>query len=141
MRKNWLARAEMNVVRRGTRSVFAAAGRWFRARPVVPDSAFQDEGEPYPGHWRHAPGPWPRSGPDAVELHSALEELPATWRTVLLRHDGPTRASAGPAGPADVDAAVAGELGLTVDQERDILTQARAALRDRLARGPETGTR
>jgi hypothetical protein len=141
MRKNWLARAEVNVVRRGTRSVFAVAGRWFRARPVVPDSAFQDEGEPYPGHWRQAPEPWPPSRPETAHVLSALEELPATWRKVLVRHDGPNRGPAGPAGPADVDAAVAGEFGLTVDQERDILTQARAALRDRLAPGRETGTR
>jgi hypothetical protein len=141
MRKNWLARAEMNAVRRGTRSVFAVAGRWFRARPVVPDSAFQDEGEPYPGHWRHAPRLWLPARPAAAQVLAALEELPATWRKVLLRHDGLPRAPDGPTGPAEVDAAVAGELGLTVDQERDILTRARAALRDRLARGRETGTR
>jgi RNA polymerase sigma-70 factor (ECF subfamily) len=139
MRKNWLGRAEANAVRHGTRGVFAVAGRRFRARPIVPDSAFQDQGEPYPGHWRHAPQPWPQAArPRAAQMLAAFEELPATWRRVLLRHDGRTRA---PAERAGLDDTVAGELGLTVDQERDILTQARAALRDRLARGPESGTR
>lgn len=35
MRKNWLA---------------AAWAHWFRARPLVPDAAFQGTNEPYPGH-------------------------------------------------------------------------------------------
>jgi hypothetical protein len=138
MRKNWLGRAEANAVRRGTRGVFAVAGRWFRARPIVPDSAFQDQGEPYPGHWRHAPQPWQQAArPGAKQVLAAFEELPVTWRRVLLRHDGRRPA---PAERAGLDDTVAGELGLTVDQERDLLTQARAALRDRLALGPERGT-
>jgi hypothetical protein len=45
MRKNWLA---------------AAWAHGFRAKPLVPDAAFQATNEPYPGHWRRFPQPWPR---------------------------------------------------------------------------------
>lgn len=44
MRKNWLA---------------AARARGFRAKPLVPDAAFQGTNEPYPGHWRRFREPWP----------------------------------------------------------------------------------
>jgi len=114
MRKNGLARLEANIVARGVR---AWAGRWFRRRPVVPDSAFQDSSEPYPGHWREFPREWP--GPvTSDQLREALATLPHTWRVVLLRHDGAS--------------GVTVESGLTDAQERDILTSARAALRDAL---------
>ena len=114
MRKNGLARLEANTVARGVR---AWAGRWFRRRPVVPDSAFQDSSEPYPGHWREFPREWP--GPvTSDQLRKALATLPPTWRVVLLRHDGAS--------------GVTVESGLTDAQERDILTSARAALRDAL---------
>jgi hypothetical protein len=114
MRKNGLARLEANTVARGVR---AWAGRWFRRRPVVPDSAFQDSSEPYPGHWREFPREWPGSV-TSDQLRKALATLPPTWRVVLLRHDGAS--------------GVTVESGLTDAQERDILTSARAALRDAL---------
>jgi DNA-directed RNA polymerase specialized sigma24 family protein len=104
----------------------------------VPDGAFQDEGEPYPGHWRHPPEPVPPARLTQEQLLAALADLPPTWRDVLLRHDGPTQE---PAEPAGVDARVADELGLTLDQEHDILARARAALRDRLHGGDEAGAR
>jgi RNA polymerase sigma-70 factor (ECF subfamily) len=120
MRKNGLAWLEANTVARGVR---ARAGRWFRRRPVVPDSAFQDPSDPYPGHWREFPQEWP--GPvTSDQIREALATLPPTWRVVLLRHDGPSGDTA--------DDAVAAESGLTVAQERDILTAARAALREAL---------
>jgi RNA polymerase sigma-70 factor (ECF subfamily) len=120
MRKNGLARLEANTIARGVR---ARAGRWFRRRPVVPDSAFQDPSEPYPGHWREFPQEWPEPV-TGDQLREALATLPHTWRVVLLRHDGPSGHTA--------DDAVAAESGLSVAQERDILTAARAALRDAL---------
>jgi hypothetical protein len=124
VRKNWLARVETNTVRRGLRGV---AGRWFRARPIIPDPAFQDADEPYPGHWRTFPSPWPPTPTEQVRV--AFEELPPVWRSVLLRHGASDPASALPAagdGPTDP--------GLTEAQERDILTRARAALRDAVER-------
>jgi len=107
MKKNWLA---------------TTWSRWFRPEPLVPDAAFQEESEPYPGHWRDLPEPWqlPESGEARAELlavvDAAVADLPELWQRVLMAH------------------ADAGELGLTVEQERDILARARAAVRDRLDR-------
>jgi RNA polymerase sigma-70 factor, ECF subfamily len=127
MRKNWLA---------------AAWASWFRAKPLVPDAAFQDTTEPYPGHWRRFPEPWPaaptgRSGRRAraaeqrMALDAALTGLPQLWWRVLTAHDVTGRA----------DQQVADELGLTLEQERDILARARAAVRDQLDRTQTDGPR
>lgn len=137
MRRNALARIEGNAVMVGVRRATAVAGRCFRPRRVVPDAAFQDADDPAPGHWRRFPEPWlGGTGEDEAHtraLHAALEELPETWRRIVLRHDG-TPADPAPtdAAPADIDVVLARDLGLTVEQERDILARARAALRDRL---------
>lgn len=120
MRKNWLA---------------AAWTHWFRPRPVVPDAAFQDEDEPYPGHWRRFPEPWSDSNADeatreaemaerARAADSALGGLPPLWRRIVT-----ARAAA-----RGDDREVADRFGLTLRQERDILARARAAVRDRLDR-------
>jgi RNA polymerase sigma-70 factor (ECF subfamily) len=127
MRKNWLA---------------ADWAPWFRAQPLVPDAAFQDATEPYPGHWRRFPEPWPaapvgRAGPQArtaeqqMALDAALTGLPPLWRRVVTAHDVRGRA----------DQQVADELGLTLEQERDILARARAAVRDQLDRTQTDGPR
>ena len=55
----------------------AAWAHWFRAKPLVPDEAFQGRNEPYPGHWRRFPEPWP--GAPGVEL---LEQAAANTRAV-----------------------------------------------------------
>ena len=126
MRKNELGRIEASTVRRVASRVGAVGACWFRPRPLVPDDAFQDASEPYPGHWRRFPEPWPpASGADPAAVAAALATLPGTWRGVLLRRDV----------VGLDDEQVAAELGLTVAQERDILTRARTALRDRLDPG------
>jgi RNA polymerase sigma-70 factor (ECF subfamily) len=113
MKKNWLA---------------TTWSRWFRPEPLVPDAAFQDGSGPYPGHWRDFPEPWqlPGAGEARAELlavvDAAVAELPELWQRVLMA-----------CAHAD-DHQVADELGLTVEQERDILARARAAVRDRLDR-------
>jgi DNA-directed RNA polymerase specialized sigma24 family protein len=56
-------------------------------------------------------------------LREALDELPAIWRAVVSQRDV--------AGRPGED--VAHELGITVEQQRSILTMARAALRGQLA--------
>jgi DNA-directed RNA polymerase specialized sigma24 family protein len=123
MKKNWLAVAQVNAVRNGARQVAAAWARRFRQRPLVPDEAFQDEEEPYPGHWRRFPDQWPAAGPaQRATAQAAVDELPDTWRRVLLDRDVLGRS----------DAQIAAELDLSVDQERDILTAARAAVCARL---------
>jgi RNA polymerase sigma-70 factor (ECF subfamily) len=126
--KGWLGRAEANTVLRGEQgSRIARWSRWFRRTGPVADSNFQGPADPYPRHWRQFPQPWPTmSTEDATarqHLGHALDELPATWRAVVDRHDI--------AGRSDTD--IAGELGITREQVRSILTRARAALRDRLA--------
>jgi RNA polymerase sigma-70 factor, ECF subfamily len=123
VRKNWLGRAEANTIRNGARRAAAAWARAFRQRPLVADSAFQDAGEPYPGHWRRFPDRWPPAGPaERAAVQVALDDLPDTWRRVLRDRDGRGLS----------DAQVATELGLSIDEERDILTAARAAVRARL---------
>ena len=111
MRKNWLA---------------AAWAHWFRAKPLVPDAAFQGTNEPYPGHWRRFPEPWPSAPagePDArttrrnAAVEAAFAGLPAPWRQVVLARYLARRD----------DQQVAADLGLTVKQVRDILARARAA--------------
>jgi RNA polymerase sigma-70 factor (ECF subfamily) len=120
MRKNWLA---------------AVRARWFRAEPLVPDANFQGASEPYPAHWRRFPQPWPddsvgrpepraRTPEQVAALDAALADLPELWRRVLI-----ARVVA-----RGDDQQVADELDLTLDQVRDILARARAAVRDRLDR-------
>jgi RNA polymerase sigma-70 factor, ECF subfamily len=127
MRKNWLAAITW--------------GHRFRARPLVPDAAFQDASEPYPGHWRRFPAPWPATpvatqatAPPAWQraaLRAALAGLPGPWRRVVA-----ARAAAGGG-----DRQAAADLGLTVKQERDILARARAAVRDQLDQAAADGPR
>ena len=106
---------------------FARWSRWFRRAGPVPDTEFQGSDEPYPGHWRRLLEPWPSAvaADPAVRqrLGEALDELPVTWRAVVRERDIAGR-------PGDE---VARELGISVEQQRSILTMARAALRDRLA--------
>jgi DNA-directed RNA polymerase specialized sigma24 family protein len=126
----WLARAGAAGVRRSEepRNRFARfTARWLGPTPTVAASRFQDESEPFPRHWRRFPEPW--SAVDAAEpvvrdaLADALEELPATWRAVVIARDA-----------LDQGADEVGErLGLTGPQQRAILNRARARLRERLA--------
>jgi RNA polymerase sigma-70 factor (ECF subfamily) len=118
MRKNWLV---------------AARARRFRAEPLVPDDAFQGASEPYPGHWRQFPEPWPAApaGSHEAALDAAPADLPELWRHVVT-----ARYRAG-----GNDQQVAAEFDLTVDQVRDVLARARAAVRDRLGQARTEGAR
>jgi RNA polymerase sigma-70 factor, ECF subfamily len=126
----WLTRAATDAATRGEepRNRFARwTARWFAPTPTVAASRFQSEDEPYPRHWRRFPAPWPTGDAADPELQAvltgALDELPATWREVVIARDGLGRDA------ADVGA----RLGLTPRQQRAILTRARALLRDRIA--------
>jgi RNA polymerase sigma-70 factor (ECF subfamily) len=126
--KAWLGRAAAAAVVGGKEHARRGLwSRWFRGGGPVPGEAFQGPDEPHPRHWRHFPEPWPPgSGSDPAvreRLRRALHELPATWRAVVHGRD-----IAGRDGGE-----VARELGVTVEQQRTILNQARAALRGRLA--------
>jgi RNA polymerase sigma-70 factor (ECF subfamily) len=128
--RGWLARAAANTALRGEepRNRFARwTARWFTRTPTVPDSWFQRAGEPFPRHWRRFPESWATADPadPAVRqaLAAAIEQLPATWREVIVARDVLGR-----------DAAEVSErLGLTARQQRAILNRARAILRARLA--------
>jgi RNA polymerase sigma-70 factor, ECF subfamily len=125
--KRWLPRVAVDAALRGKRGTPAWFARWFPGKPIIDDRAFQGPDEPYPGHWREFPAEWP---PDAAtdpavqdRLRDALDELPATWRDVVLDRDGQD-AAADPVSAAH---------DLTPAQERAILNRARAQLRERLA--------
>jgi DNA-directed RNA polymerase specialized sigma24 family protein len=120
MRKNWLSRAEANTIRNGVASAWARA---FRRRPLVSDDHFQADDEPYPGHGREFPDTWPPADPaQRAVAAAALNDLPETWREVVRNRDVLGR----------TDAEVADDLGLSIDQERAILTAARAEIQARL---------
>jgi RNA polymerase sigma-70 factor (ECF subfamily) len=126
--RTWLARAAANTALRGEepRTRFARwTARWFDRTPSVPESRFQGPDEPYPHHWREFPEPWPDIEPDAEPdvVAAALDELPATWRAVVVARDALGQ------DPAEVSA----RLGLTARQQRAILNRARAMMRHRLA--------
>jgi DNA-directed RNA polymerase specialized sigma24 family protein len=127
----WLQRAARNTALRAEepRNRFARwTARSLAPTPSVPASRFQATDDPYPGHWREPPAPWPPINPAADDtraaIHAALEELPDTWREVILARDAhqldPTT--------------VTERLGLAPEQERAILNRARARVRARLAR-------
>ena len=134
--KGWLARAVAATAARGERPGRIRVARW---EPVVPrtgpvdDDAFQGPGEPYPRHWRQHPAPWPPvSAEDPTvrrRLLTTLEELPPTWRAVLRKRDVEGRDGE----------QVARDLGISVEQQRTILNQARAAVRHRLDDVPTRG--
>jgi RNA polymerase sigma-70 factor (ECF subfamily) len=129
--REWLAQAAATTALRTEepRNRFVRwTARWRGGTPTVPGSRFQDDGEPSPRHWRRFPDPWPMTVPadaDVQEtLATAIEELPATWREVVIARDALAR-----------DAVEVSErLGLTLPQQRAILNRARARLRERLAR-------
>jgi RNA polymerase sigma-70 factor (ECF subfamily) len=134
MRKNWLGRVEAAAVQTEDEQAAAAAAHEFEPAPLVDDEAFQSPDEPYPGHWRAFPEPWPTGSSDGpaearAVVEAALDELPETWRQVLTRRDA----------QGQDDEQVADALDLTLDQERRILARARAAIRDRLDEARDRG--
>jgi DNA-directed RNA polymerase specialized sigma24 family protein len=127
--KAWLARATASTVRRGDGDTSIARWtRWLPGSGPVEEGFFQGEAEPYPGHWRQSPESWPAGfadeRPAREQLRRALAELPAPWRAVVSARDVAGH-NAG---------RVAVSLGLSVEQEQQILNRARAALRVSLCR-------
>ena len=126
--RSWLARAVAGTAARGDgRTRVARWSRWFPRTGPVDDSEFQGPDEPYPRHWRRFPDPWPPvsavDGAVRRRLQAAVDQLPATWRAVVRQRDVAGR------DPEHV----ADDLGISIEQQRKILNQARAALRDQLA--------
>ena len=96
--------------------------------PAVDPERFQDDTEPFPGHWRENPARWPHVDPtDPVVLaavEAGLEELPDAWALAVRGRDIERRP----------EAEVAAELDVTVAQLRHLVNRARAELREHLAR-------
>ena len=129
--KDWLTRAAAGSVQRGRRAVTLGWARWFPPSSTVEPSQFQGPDEPYPDHWRRPPAPWSADVATPVSIAAALETLPDLWRAVVWARDAEHRGAE----------QVAGELGLTLEQEQQILSQARAALREQLAQHSDDGGR
>jgi RNA polymerase sigma-70 factor (ECF subfamily) len=61
--------------------------------PTVDPSRFRGADEPYPGHWRTAPEPWPTPEANALDaetrrqLEAALDSLPIRQRAVITLRD------------------------------------------------------
>jgi RNA polymerase sigma-70 factor (ECF subfamily) len=128
--KPWLQRAARNTALRSEepRNRFARwTARWLAPTPTIPASRFQAPSEWFPDHWREFPEPWPPLEQGEHEtravLLAAIEDLPETWRRVIL-----ARGSLGRAAP-DVNE----QSELTAEQERAVLNRARAIVRERLA--------
>jgi DNA-directed RNA polymerase specialized sigma24 family protein len=122
--KGWLATAVARSAEYGpSRSTVGRWVRWLAGRDDPVDTRFQSADEPYPRHWRTPPTPWPSDAITTQPLQRAVRALPDPWRAVLLAGDG-DRVSA---------ERVATDRGLTMGQQRRILNEARAAVRDALA--------
>ena len=121
--------AEHRAARRGAthpfRTVDSSLVRTHTDRPG--EQIPQATDDPFPDHWREFPAPWPSLDKDEpgtpVALVAAVEELPETWREVILLRDSLKRDGA----------SVCERLELTGAQERAILNRARASVRHRLA--------
>jgi RNA polymerase sigma-70 factor (ECF subfamily) len=123
--KTWVYRILVNTAKR----------RGVRESRVVPTSSldpalFQGPDEPYPGHWRVGPAPWPTPEEHtlAVEtrafLAEAIERLPDRQRVVLVLRDvvGHTAEE------------VCSILEITAANQRVLLHRARTFVRGELAR-------
>lgn len=120
--KSLLSRAVASTALRG-RIGAGGGARWFSRSSAVEPSRFQAPDEPHPGHWRDAPAPWSADVVTAGRVSEALRALPGLWRSVLWARDGEHR----PPGQ------IARQLGLSMEQERLVLDQARATVREHLA--------
>lgn len=132
--KTWVYRILVNTAkRRGSRE--SRVVPWSSVAPedsgpTVDPSCFQGPGEPYPGHWRELPTPWPTPEQHTLTaevracLAAAVALLPARQRAVLVLRD--------------VEGYEADEvcsiLEVTAANQRVLLHRARAFVRGELAR-------
>lgn len=131
--KTWVYRILVTTAkRRGAREsrVVPASSLSADAGPTVDPALFQRPGEPYPGHWRQSPAPWPTPEQHTLAaetrafLAEAIGRLPDRQRVVLVLRDvvGHT---------ADEVCSI---LDLTAANQRVLLHRARAFVRGELAR-------
>jgi RNA polymerase sigma-70 factor, ECF subfamily len=129
--RTWVYRILVNTakrrgVREGRSVPWSSVGR--EDGPTVDPDRFQGPGEPYPGHWREMPAPWPtpEDATLAAEVRAvvaaAVAELPERQRVVLTLRDGQGYASD----------EVCSILEITPTYQRVLLHRARAHVRGRL---------
>jgi RNA polymerase sigma-70 factor (ECF subfamily) len=84
--KTWVYRILVNLAKR-------RGAREDRSIPVSSLGPFQGPDEPFPGHWRELPAPWPTPERSALDgelrerLEAALAKLPPRQRVVLILRD------------------------------------------------------
>lgn len=128
--KTWVYRILLNKARRlggrESRTVPYSSLATDEEGPTVDPSRFQGPDEPFPGHWREWPAPWPDDPADAAlaaELRrragAAVAELPERQRVVIALCD-----------VEGYDAAeVCSILDITAANQRVLLHRARAHVR------------
>ena len=132
--KTWVYRILVNTAkRRGRRESrvvpwsSVAPAHDGEAGPTVDPALFQGAGEPFPGHWRADPAPWPEQHALAAEVRACLVDaigrLPERQRVVLVLRDVEGH---------DSDE-VCSILDITAANQRVLLHRARAFVRAELA--------
>lgn len=96
--RTWVYRILVNTAkRRGQREKrdvpLSSLPSEYHDAPTVDPARFQGPEDPYPGHWREFPAPWPEPEQGALageireQLALAVEQLPDRQRTVLVLRD------------------------------------------------------
>jgi len=128
--RTWVYRILVNAAKRRAAQEQRAVP-WASLRltdePTVDPDVFQGADEPYPGHWRSFPEPWPEQVTLSREvlrvIRAAVERLPAQQRAVITLRD-----IEGCTGPETCEL-----LDLSEGNQRVLLHRARAAVRREIA--------
>ena len=129
--RTWVYRILVNTakrrgVREGRSVPWSSVGP--QDGPTVDPDRFQGPGEPYPGHWRELPAPWPTpedatlAAEARAVVAAAVADLPERQRVVLTLRDVQGYASD----------EVCSILEITPTYQRVLLHRARAYVRGRL---------
>ena len=128
--RTWVYRILVNTAKRRASQEQRAvpwASLQLAGEPTVDPDAFQGADEPYPGHWRSFPEPWPEQAVVSKEalavIRAAVERLPAQQRSVITLRD-----IEGLTGPETCEL-----LDLSEGNQRVLLHRARAAVRREVA--------
>ena len=128
--RTWVYRILVNAAKRRAAQEQRAVP-WASLRltdePTVDPDVVQGADEPYPGHWRSFPEPWPEQATLSREvlrvIRAAVERLPAQQRAVITLRD-----IEGCTGPETCEL-----LDLSEGNQRVLLHRARAAVRREIA--------
>jgi RNA polymerase sigma-70 factor (ECF subfamily) len=131
--KTWVYRILVNTakrrgVREGRSVPWSSMPHAQDRGPTVEPARFQGDAEPYPGHWRAPPAPWPLPEQQALagelreQVAAALVELPDRQRVVITLRDVEGYSSD----------EVCEILDISAGNQRVLLHRARAFVRGRL---------